>query len=213
MHNRRIRVKFCGMTNREDVQAAIALGADALGFILYPHSKRMLSIESVRPLLKLVPPFVARVVVLVNPSQSEVETIIKQLDIHYLQFHGHETAEFCEQFSIPYIKAVPASSTQHIEEAMQRHASASAILIDTPSPQYGGTGISFDWRLIPKTRTMPLILSGGLKVDTIRQAIEVTNPYAVDVCSGIEQGTGFKDHDKMKNFLNEVSQSSPNEFK
>ena len=205
MTQRRVRVKFCGMTREQDIAQAIGLGVDAIGLIFYPKSSRFLSLARARELLREIPPFVNAVAVLVNPLASFVEELIAELPVDYLQFHGEESLQFCEQFKKPYIKAVQASSTSIIEKFSKEHPQAAALLLDTPSTScHGGTEKTFDWGLIPQHLSKPLILAGGLNADNVAAALSQCKPYAVDVCSGVEASPGIKDHKKMSRFVNAV---------
>ena len=198
----RTRIKMCGMTRSEDVAQAIDLGVNALGFIFYSGSKRYLSLAQAKKILREIPPFVTRVAVLVNPAIDLVNQLLLELSVDCLQFHGEECPEFCRQFNVPYIKAIPAVSMEQIEQQTNRYSEASGILIDTPAPGiYGGTGQTFDWSMLPESRTKPLILSGGLNAENVKKAVTSVQPYAVDVCSGIESQPGIKDPMKMKEFV------------
>lgn len=200
--SRHIRVKFCGMTRESDIQQAAALGVDAIGVIFYSGSSRFVPVERARSLLQNVPLFVDVVAVLVNPEPEYVNDILHQLPINYLQFHGEEPPEFCRQFHKPYIKSVAASSSRAIEEASLHYEDAAAILLDTPCEiTRGGSGRIFDWSVIPKQTTKPFILAGGLDPDNVLEALNRVSPCALDVCSGIEQSPGVKDHDKMTRFI------------
>lgn len=202
MNSSRVRVKMCGMTRRDDLAHAVSLGVDAVGFIFYSKSTRYITLEKARALLKEVPPFVDVVAVLVNPEQDLVHQLIKELPIQLLQFHGDESAEFCEQFNTPYIKAIHPLTREHIEQASQQFIKAKAILLDTPSEySRGGTGLSFDWHLIPAHLSQPYIVAGGLNEFNVTEAVKACDPYAVDVCSGIEALPGIKDHLKMSRFI------------
>lgn len=198
----RVRIKICGMTQERDIAQAIALGVDAIGLIFYSKSARFISIAQAKKLLAKHPVFVDVVAVLVNPTLAQVDEIISELPIQWLQFHGEESPEFCSQFKKPYIKAIQATSTQAIEHLVAQHENAAAILLDTPSIQHGGTGEVFDWELIPKNLQKPLILAGGLNAANVAQAVNLYSPYAVDVCSGVEISAGVKDHGKMSQFFN-----------
>lgn len=201
MNSSRTRVKMCGMTRAEDVAHAINLGVDAIGLIFYPKSPRHVTLESAKLLLNNLPPFVSAVAVLVNPEVQLVEQILMELPIQLLQFHGDESPEFCNQFGKPFIKAIQPQTAEHIKHEMERYANASALLLDTPSTtRRGGTGLTFDWNIIPRDLPMPYILAGGLNPLNVLDAIKV-NPYAVDVSSGIEVAPGIKDHLKMSQFI------------
>lgn len=193
---------MCGMTRAEDVAHAINLGVDAIGLIFYPKSPRFITIEKAMVLLKNLPPFVDAVAVLVNPDEAFVQQIIKELPIKLLQFHGDESPEFCKQFNKPFIKASQPKTSGQIEHLIQEYFKASAILLDTPSEiSRGGTGVPFDWQIIPQHLSKPIILAGGLNEFNILDAIKASKPYAVDVCSGIEAMPGVKDHVKMSQFI------------
>lgn len=190
------------MTQRDDILHAVSLGVDAIGLIFYPRSARCLTIDQAKVLLQGLPAFVDAVAVMVNPEASFVKQLMSELPIHLLQFHGDETASFCEQFKRPYIKALPAVSAAAITQAALQHPQAAALLLDTPSQtSRGGTGVPFDWRIIPQALKKPIILAGGLDASNVSLAIKQCAPFAVDVCSGIEVAVGRKDHDKMQQFI------------
>ena len=196
---------MCGMTRSEDVAYAIKLGVDAIGLIFYPKSSRFVTIKQAQEVVKNIPPFVDVVAVLVNPDAIFVEQIIEELPIQLLQFHGDESSEFCQQFNRPFIKAIHPSNEQHILQAMEEFSTSRALLLDTPSEtDKGGTGIPFDWKIIPVNLPKPFILAGGINEDNVVEAIKCTNPYAVDICSGIERSPGVKDHKKMNQFIKAV---------
>lgn len=202
MNPSRIRVKMCGMTRSDDVAHAVRLGVDAIGLIFYANSPRYISIEKARILLKELPPFVDAVAVFVNPEKALVEQVLEELAVPLLQFHGDESVRFCQQFNMPFIKAMSADSSAHIQQVAQDFVSAHALLFDTPSDTVkGGTGVTFDWQIIPKTLAKPYILAGGLNELNVVDAVNVCQPYAVDVCSGIESSPGVKDHGKMSRFM------------
>ncbi len=198
----RVRIKMCGMTRKEDIAYAAFLGVDAIGLIFSTQSPRVITISQAKIILSNLPPFLDVVAVLVNPSPVLVDEIINELPIGFLQFHGEESAEFCNQFSKPYIKAMQVNPEAAIYEYAEAYQHASAILLDTPSAtSHGGTGNTFDWKLIPSNLAKPLILAGGLKTANVKMAVDKGSPYAVDVCSGIEASPGIKDHEKMKQFV------------
>lgn len=191
---------MCGMTRDADIAAAIQLGVDALGFIFYPQSPRYLSISHAAHLLKNPPPLVEIVGVFVNPSAEWVKEVLQEVPLSCLQFHGTESPAFCEQFDRPYIKAIAATTTEAISEESKAHSHAIAVLLDTPSKRHGGTGKAFDWQMIPPLEK-PIIIAGGVNAHNVKAVIAACNPYAVDVCSGVEVKPGIKDHDKMRQFV------------
>jgi phosphoribosylanthranilate isomerase len=197
-----VRVKMCGMTRSEDIHHAIRLGVDAIGLVFYSQSSRYIDIEQAKKLLKNVPPFIDAVAVLVNPNKAFVQQILNELPIQLLQFHGDETVEFCSQFDTPFIKAIQPENTAQIQSCAACFRQAQALLLDTPSySSRGGTGITFDWQIIPHDLSKPYILAGGLNEFNIAAAVQSGTPYAVDVCSGIEVSPGVKDHLKMNRFI------------
>lgn len=201
----RTRIKMCGMTRANDIAHAIALGVDAIGLIFYPKSSRYVNLAEAKSLLQTLPAFVNAVAVFVNPEVDFVTQVINELPVQCLQFHGDESPEFCGQFGLPYIKVVSATSLLTITQMVTIHPKASAILLDTPSSTArGGSGVTFDWQIIPKLMARPLILAGGLDSLNVSAAITACAPYAVDVCSGIEVSPGIKDHEKMSQFVTSV---------
>jgi phosphoribosylanthranilate isomerase len=141
----------------------------------------------------------------VNPERSEVETILSQVPLDLLQFHGDETPEFCAQFARPFIKAVQVRAGLDLLQYCDKYREGRAILLDAYHPDVrGGSGASFDWSLIPKDLPLPVILSGGLDSENVREAIQRVAPYAVDVSSGVEAAKGIKDPLRIESFVNGV---------
>jgi phosphoribosylanthranilate isomerase len=267
-----VRIKICGITNREDAEAAVAAGADALGFILYEKSKRFIAIEEAIRIVEELPPFVQTVAVTVNAVREFTNLgWRKQLrNFGAAQLHGEESPQHVKAVGkyLPVIKVfpadphllissgafeVPAHMTQTIDKLKAHRAelekkwgravtveeiaeeiclpvervrailrlseqiasadratfseyvpAVTAFLLDTPSAERGGTGRVFDWNLaveFKKRTTRPLILSGGLNPENVAKAIQTVQPYAVDVCSGVEGSPGRKDHAKLRDFI------------
>ncbi|SDN89564.1 phosphoribosylanthranilate isomerase [Vreelandella arcis] len=200
----RTRVKFCGFTREDDVARAVALGVDALGFVMWPKSSRSVSVEQLAPLASSVPAFVSRVGLFVDPSVEAVEQCLPHLDL--LQFHGDESPEFCAAFGRPWIKALRMRETINLSEEAERYGQAQALLLDAYRPGTpGGTGEAFDWSRIPATLAKPVILAGGLTPENVAQAVHQVMPYAVDVSGGIEASRGCKDARKMALFMRQVA--------
>ncbi len=203
-----VRTKICGLTRVEDVLAVASAGADALGLVFYPPSPRYVSLEQAVELSRYIPPFVSRVGLFVNPEVAEVERVLQHVPLDMLQFHGDESADFCERFNKPYLKAIRVKPGVDLVQCAAEFASAGALLLDAHVDGVpGGTGVSFDWSLIPAGLSMPLILSGGLTLDNVAQGIQQVKPYAVDVSSGVEQRKGIKDNGKIVRFMQEVKQA------
>ncbi|MEY4592643.1 MAG: hypothetical protein RIR18_1538 [Pseudomonadota bacterium] len=195
------RLKICGLTRPEDVDAAIAAGADALGFVFYPPSPRAVSAEQAAALIRRIPPFVETVGLFVNEDPQVVLRICQLVPLSLLQFHGDETPEYCRQFDRPFIKAARVRPELDLVEFALAFADARAILLDAFVEGFGGSGETFDWQLIPDNLPLPIILSGGLNVSNVADAVRLTKPLAIDVSSGVEASKGIKDHVKIAAFI------------
>jgi phosphoribosylanthranilate isomerase len=196
------RVKFCGFTHQDDVAQAVALGADALGFVFYGPSSRYVSPEHAQTLTRSVPAFVTRVGLFVNEEAETVQRIFELARLNLIQYHGEESPEFCDAIGLPYIKAFRVRKGMDLRTEMDRYPNASGFLLDVyVKGQPGGTGERFDWELIPQSHA-PIILAGGLTPDNAKDAIDQVAPWALDVSGGIETKPGRKDPDKMARFMN-----------
>jgi len=205
----RTRVKICGITRCEDAQLAVDAGADAIGLVFYEKSPRFVSNRQAAEICQLIPAFVSRVALFKDAEQAEVESVLSQVDIDLLQFHGSETPGYCEQFNRPYIKAIGMKGIEHDADFLISSAetfwSAKALLLDGHAPgEAGGSGESFDWSAISAI-DKPVVLAGGLTVENVRQAIDLVHPYAVDISSGVESSPGIKDKDKIAAFMEQVN--------
>lgn len=202
-----VRVKVCGITRSEDAIAAVQCGVDAIGFVFWPHSARYIDPEFAQRIAEVIPPFICTVGVYVNPDAAWVEETARAAKLNLLQFHGDESPEFCNQFSQPYIKAIRVKPDTDLLQYAQRYGAAKGLLLDTYAADMpGGTGHAFDWQLIPQQLSLPLILSGGLNPDNVARAIKQTQPWAVDVSSGVEASKGIKDKKKIIAFMQGVKQ-------
>ncbi|WP_227713965.1 phosphoribosylanthranilate isomerase [Marinobacter sp. 1-4A] len=199
------RVKICGLTRVEDIKAAVASGADAIGLVFYEPSPRAVTIEQAEILARHIPAFVSLVGLFVNPLEAQVRDVLKRIPLDLLQFHGDESSGFCGQFERRWIKAVRVQRAGQIEKAFNDYQLASGLLVDAWDPvRFGGTGQSFNWDLIPPERTLPLILAGGLSSDNVFGAVKKVRPWAVDVSGGVEKSKGIKDIEKMSEFIKEA---------
>lgn len=201
----RTRVKICGITRVDDARAAAAAGADAIGLVFYPPSPRCLAPERARELRRSLPPFVSAVALFVNPARDEVERVLAEVRPDALQFHGEEDPAFCAQFGVPYIKACRVREGTDLLEYFAPFAGAQGWLADAFVEAYGGVGARFDWGLVPVLRDRPLILSGGLTVANVGEALRVVKPWGVDVSSGVEVAKGIKDAAMIEAFIAEVN--------
>lgn len=203
--SRSTRVKFCGLTRLEDSQRAVELGVAALGFVFDSHSPRAVTAKQAAALAKGVPDSVRTVALFRDASMENVNAVLDGFTPSLLQFHGSEPPEFCAQFGLPFLKAVPMATPQNLPDWTQRFAVARALLLDAHAPgALGGTGQSFDWTMVPQDSPLPIVLAGGLKPENVAQAITMARPCAVDVSSGIESAPGIKDPQKMLRFMQEV---------
>lgn len=212
----RTRIKICGITRAEDLACAVQEGADAIGMVFYQKSPRFLALEQARSLRLQVPPFVDVVALFVNPDPSWVREVQAQVQPDLLQFHGDEKPEFCEAFDARFLKALrvgaPSLDTPAgLLNECRRFGSASGWLFDSFTPEYGGSGKTFDYRLLadvmqhPEAR--PLILSGGLGGPDMADKLRQVRPFAVDVSSGVEERPGIKSADKIRAFVQAVRSS------
>jgi len=195
------RIKICGLTREQDVDAAVAAGADALGFVFYPPSPRYVTPQRAAGLVKRVPPFVDVVGLFVNEAPETVRAACETLPINVLQFHGDEEAAYCRQFSRPYLRAARVRPGLDLVEFARSFPDARGLLLDAFVEGYGGGGHVFDWTLIPPDLPSFLVLSGGLAADNVGEALRRVRPVAVDVSSGVEAGKGIKDHSKIAAFV------------
>ena len=201
----RTRIKICGFTRVDQLLQATQLGVDAVGLVFYPPSPRNVSIEQAQALCRSVPPFVTAVGLFVDATEEQVREVLRQVPLTLLQFHGDETPAYCQQFGLPYIKAVRVKPGLDLLQYATDFASARGLLLDAyVAGVPGGTGERFDWTLIPANLPLPVVLSGGLDPDNVTEAINNVRPWAVDVSSGVEQGKGNKDLAKMAAFIDGV---------
>ena len=217
----RTRIKICGLTREEDVDAAVALGADAVGFVLYPRSRRCVSPARAAELGRRLPPFVTPVLLFVNATASEAIAACAGLAGATAQFHGDETPEDCwrasDQGRIPFIRAarIPLGADAapfDLVKYARDYSHARAILLDAHVEGYGGGGKAFNWSLLPPNVASHLVLSGGLTPANVTAGILQVRPrarsLAVDVSSGVELDgpdakplPGLKDAGKIARFV------------
>ncbi|MFA5929197.1 MAG: phosphoribosylanthranilate isomerase [Candidatus Margulisiibacteriota bacterium] len=193
------KIKICGITNIEDALLAASLGANALGFI-FAKSPRQVSVNSVQEISAKLPPFLSKIGIFVNESVDQVNETVKQCGLNAVQLHGTETPEHCRQVHAPVIKAFHLKKPEDLEQIKQYEDCVSAFLFDSSTEnQPGGTGTTFDWKLLAELNTAkPVIIAGGMSIENIPLLMEHLSPYAVDVNSGIESSPGKKDPEKMR---------------
>jgi phosphoribosylanthranilate isomerase len=205
------KIKICGITNEADAEAAVAAGADALGFILYPKSPRYVAPERIAAIVATLPPGILTMAVTVNPTVEEIAALRVAVPFTHWQFHGQETPHLLDSFGLPPERMIKALHLPWIGEAAALEAhGVGTFLLDTPSPAHGGTGRTFDWNLVAAFRELtvrPFFLSGGLGVDNVAEAVRRVQPYGVDVSSGVERTPGRKDPQKIRDFIDRCRQA------
>lgn len=203
----RTRIKICGLTREADVDAAVEAGADAVGFVLYDKSPRYVDAERAGVLARRLPPFVTPVLLLVNASSVEVHSALQAVPNALLQFHGDESPADCESVGRPYVRAARMAPGFDLLDFTSSFASAQAMLVDAHVEGYGGGGQVFDWSLLPRQLSRPMILSGGLHPGNVADGVRAVRPWAVDVSSGVEVGKGLKDAGLMREFCQVVREA------
>ena len=214
-----IPIKICGLTREQDVLAAAAAGASAVGFVLYPDSPRYVSPERAATLAGLLPAFVTPVLLFVNASAAEVEHAAAGVPGAWLQFHGDETPAFCHELATRLgrrwirVARIPKETPEgavpfDLLKYASQYSHAHALLLDTLVDSYGGSGSTFPWSQLPINVNAHLVLSGGLTpanvADVIRAVYSRGWSLAVDVSSGVESAKGIKDADKIHAFVQAV---------
>lgn len=185
--NTRTRIKICGLTREADVDAAVAAGADAIGFVFYEKSPRHVAPARAAELAKRLPPFVMPVGLFVNADAAQLAAAQAALPQMLIQFHGDETPADCERAGRPFIRAARMTPGFDLLDFAQQFSRAQAILLDAHVEGYGGGGKVFDWSLIPRNVPSPVVLSGGLHAGNVAEGILRVRPWAVDVSSGVEE--------------------------
>jgi len=208
----RTRIKICGLTRIEDLQAAVAAGADAVGFVFYAPSPRYVTPETAARLLATLPPFVSSVGLFVNATAEEITATLAIAPVSLLQFHGDETVEQCAQaakaVNRPYLRAIRVKPGMHAQDLLEYELAYRAssnlfagLLLDAFVDGYGGGGKVFDWSLVPEELAPRVVLSGGLSEQNVTEAVVGLRPYAVDVSSGVEAAKGIKDAARIAAFV------------
>lgn len=199
-----VRIKICGLTAVEDIHAAVAAGADALGFVFYAPSKRAVSIAQAQELIAAVPALVTTVGLFVDARPEEVQAVLQRVPLDQLQFHGREDAAYCRQFGRRYLKAVPMremADARVVQDYMHQYHDCAGFLCDTfGGGQQGGSGERFDWSRLPADGSR-IIVAGGLDADNIGTLLSAYQPLGVDVSSGVESMPGRKSFARMQRFI------------
>lgn len=218
---------MCGLTRPQDVDVACHLGVDAIGLVFYPPSPRNVSIPQAQQLLSRIKPFSKSVALFVDEQVSTVNEVLRQVPIDLIQFHGAESAEYCEGFGRPYLKVIKlAVDTDSVDvvaseliQQVSAHPGAQGFLLDSLIPgEAGGTGQSFSWSVLSNAlanmqlktalNDRAVVIAGGLTPDNCQQCVEQLSPYALDVSSGIESAKGIKDPERMSAFMAALKNAS-----
>lgn len=196
------RIKICGITRPEDARAATASGVDAIGLVFFANSPRTVTVDQALQIAAVVPPLVDIVALFVDEPAASIERILAVVPINLIQFHGAESADFCQQFARPWIKSVRVRAGFDLVQACRDYRSARGILLDSwQEGVLGGTGKTFDWQLAQGDLPLPVILAGGLHAGNVGDAIRTLRPAAVDLSSGVERAPGLKDPEKIRKFI------------
>jgi phosphoribosylanthranilate isomerase len=203
-------IKICGITNLADAHAAVAAGADALGFNFYQPSPRYIAPESARDIINTLPASVLAVGVFVNePSPDAVRAIADRAGVKAVQLHGDESPDYCRALN-SVIKNFSVSTDFDVDQICAYEVDA--VMLDTKDNRLrGGTGRVFDWSIAQRVNQLvpKLFLAGGLAPENVSAAIELVNPYAVDACSALEDKPGIKNHERMRVFISAVRSVKP----
>jgi len=197
------RVKICGITNLDDALASCTAGADAIGFI-FAESPRQVQPTMVPSIVRSLPSFVVTIGVFVNEDIDTVKSIVKRCSLDIVQLHGNEDNRYIRKLDLPCIKAFRVMNGSVLADI--KDFGCDVFLLDTYNPNSsGGTGKTFNWKYAAQARELGrVILAGGLTPENVTEALSAVHPYAVDVSSGVESAPGKKDHEKVKQFINEV---------
>jgi phosphoribosylanthranilate isomerase len=201
------RLKVCGLSTPEAVEAAVAAGAAYVGFVFHPASPRHVSPAEARALALLVPPGVAKVALVVDPSDAALDAILDVVPVDMIQLHGRETpervAEVRASRGLPVMKAMGVAVAEDLLR-LDAFGAADQILLDAKAPPGGlpgGNGLSFDWSLLAGRRwARPWMLAGGLNAANVAEAVRLTGARQVDVSSGVESAPGIKDASRIRAF-------------
>ncbi len=199
------RIKICGITRPEDALHAEAAGADAIGFVFVPKSRRNIPVEAAANIAAMLGPYITVVGLFLDAARTDVEAALSAIPDLVPQFHGQESGEYCDGFGRSYVKAIGVGNGMPAADELQRYQRASAFLFDSNvAGELGGTGHVFDWDVLRGYAGKPLVLAGGLDENNVATAIQTVSPYAVDVSSGVESAPGIKESGRVSRFINLV---------
>lgn len=210
------RVKICGLTEVDGLDAAVAAGAAYLGFVFFPRSPRHVTLHQARELALLVPAGIVKVALVVDAEDAALDAILSDVPIDMIQLHGHESPERVravrQTFGLPVMKAVGVADASDLAQLDLYADVADQLLVDAKPPRDavlpGGNGLAFDWRLIAgRDWACPWMLAGGLTPDNVASAVALTGARQVDVSSGVESAPGIKDRARIAAFVAAAQQN------
>jgi len=205
-----VKIKICGLTEEEAVDAAIDAGAEFIGVVFYEKSPRFVTIDRAAELFDMVPEEIGRVGLFVNPDNALLDQVMNNLRLDYFQLHGTESPERVEEirleYGMPVIKAIAVGSAEDLDAAHAYADVADWLLFDAKAPagadRPGGNAVSFDWTLLSGRKwPCPWMLAGGLTPENVAEAVRLSGARAVDVSSGVESSPGVKDFEKIDAFI------------
>ncbi len=199
-----MKVKVCGINNLNDALLCQSFGADALGFIFYPGSKRYISPVDASKIIENLSPFIMKVGVFVNESSERISSIASKLKLNAVQLHGDETPKFINEVNFPVIKSFRITDRFDFSN-LNEYKNVYYLLDSFSISQFGGTGNKFDWKLIPENLKSKIILAGGISADNIEEIFTKIKPAAVDLSSSLESEPGKKDKDKVQEFFRKLN--------
>ncbi|PCI25813.1 MAG: phosphoribosylanthranilate isomerase [SAR324 cluster bacterium] len=203
-----VKIKVCGLTQKEQALEIASMGVDALGFILYPPSPRYIEPERIKPILEALPPLVKTVGVFVDEAVEEVVRISQQTGLDLVQLHGKETPAYCRELTrqgVSWIKAFRVK--EELDQELLAAYQCPSFLLDAWSKQgYGGTGETFNWDLAkPAVEKFQILLAGGITPENVQAAIHQIQPYGIDLSSGVELSPGIKSMPKIRQLLSNIA--------
>lgn len=192
-------VKVCGLTSARDTSHAVRAGASAIGFNFYPESSRFLGLDQAQILASLVPPSIAKVGIFVDATSEQLLETLDRVPLDVLQLHGSVPDSLAHVLpeGVRIWRALPVTPQFRVSAL---GSECEAYLLDSPTPEYGGSGQTFDWARA-RCATVPIVLAGGLNALNVARAVEIAEPWGVDACSSLESSPGRKDPEKVEAFV------------
>ncbi|MBI5661198.1 MULTISPECIES: phosphoribosylanthranilate isomerase [Ignavibacterium] len=199
-----MKIKVCGITNPADALLCEQLGADAIGFVFYPGSKRHIMPDEAAEIVKQLNPFTIKVGVFVDENPVLINEIVRTVGLNMVQLHGGETPEDISLMNVPAIKSFRVDN--NFDFSVLEHYSDSLILLDSfDKEEFGGTGKTFNWSIIPENVKSKIILAGGINSGNIEDVFHKVKPKAIDVSSSLEEFPGKKSKEKVIQFFNKIN--------